>query len=100
MNLVRIDTYAVRIPRDTVAGKGGAGSPAALKSQGRYALAETYGTVYARDLETLLVKVTRSDGMFGWGEAQAPVAPEVAQEIIQVLAGPLTLACGSTSPAA
>jgi D-galactarolactone cycloisomerase len=100
MNLVRIDTYAVRIPRDTVAGKGGAGSPAALKSQGRYALAETYGTVYARDLETLLVKVTRSDGMVGWGEAQAPVAPEVAQEIIQVLAGPLTLASGSTSPAA
>jgi D-galactarolactone cycloisomerase len=101
MNLVRIDTYAVRVPRDTVAGKGGAGSPAALKSQqGRYALAETYRTVYARDLETLLVKVTRADGMVGWGEAQAPVAPEVAQEIIQVLAGPLALAYGSSSPAA
>ena len=53
MNLARIDTFAVRIPRDTVAGKGGAGSPAGLKSAGRYALAESYGTVYARDLETL-----------------------------------------------
>src|ERR1700761_986300 len=100
MNLARIDTFAVRIPRDTVAGKGGAGSPAGLKSAGRYALAESYGTGYARDLETLLVKVTRADGLVGWGEAQAPVAPEVAQEVIQVLAGPLALACGSSSPAA
>lgn len=101
MKLARVDTFAVQAPRDTTAGRGGAGSPATLKAnRGRYALAETYGTVYARDLETLIVKVTTTDGMVGWGEAQAPVAPEVAQEIIHVLAGPLVLAQGCSSPTA
>ena len=99
MKLARIDTFAVSVPRDTAAARGGAGSPAALENNhSRYALAETYGTVYARDLETLLVKVTTADGLTGWGEAQAPVAPEVAQEIIHVLAGPLVLGYDSTSP--
>jgi D-galactarolactone cycloisomerase len=101
MKLARIDAYAVRVPRDTTTGRGGAGSPAVLQANlGRYALAETYGTVYARDLETLLVKITTADGMVGWGEAQAPVAPEVAQEIIHVLAGPLALAYADGSPSA
>ena len=101
MKLARIDTFAVRVPRDTTTGRGGAGSPAVLQANlGRYALAETYGTVYARDLETLLVKITTADGMVGWGEAQAPIAPEVAQEIIHVLAGPLALAYPDSSPGA
>jgi D-galactarolactone cycloisomerase len=101
MKLARIDTFAVRVPRDTTTGRGGAGSPAVLQANlGRYALAETYGTVYARDLETLLVKITTADGMVGWGEAQAPIAPEVAQEIIHVLAGPLALAYRDSSPGA
>jgi D-galactarolactone cycloisomerase len=101
MKLARIDTFAVRVPRDTASSRGGAGSPALLQSDhGRYALAETYGTAYARDLETMLVKVTTTDGLVGWGEAQAPLAPEVAQEIIHVLAGPLTLAHCDSSPVA
>ena len=101
MKLVRIDTFAVQAPRDAKAGRGGAGSPTALKSnQGRYALAENYGTVYSRELETLIVKITTSDGAVGWGEAQAPIAPEIVQEIIHVLIGPLLLAQGLTSPIA
>ncbi|HTV56315.1 MAG TPA: mandelate racemase/muconate lactonizing enzyme family protein, partial [Terriglobia bacterium] len=99
MRVARIDTYALRAPRDTTAARGGAGSPATLEStHGRYALAKSYGTVYARDLEALVVKITTTEGMVGWGEAQAPVAPEVAQEIIDVLAGPLVLAQDCSSP--
>jgi D-galactarolactone cycloisomerase len=101
MKLARIDTFAVRIPRDALSARGGAGSPAKLQSdQGRYALAQTYGTVYSREVETLLVKLTTSDGVEGWGEAQAPIAPEVVQEIIHVLVGPLLLAQETTSPVA
>jgi galactonate dehydratase len=101
MKLSRIDTFAVRVPRDATSARGGAGSPAKLQSErGRYALAETYGTVYSRDIETLIVKLTTTDGAVGWGEAQAPVAPEVVQEIIQVLVAPMLLAQESTSPVA
>lgn len=99
MKLARIETFAVRAPRDLSAARGGAGSPAALQSGGaRYQLATTYGTVYSRDIETLVVKVTTTDGMVGWGETQAPVAPEVAQEIIHVLIAPLLIAREVTSP--
>jgi D-galactarolactone cycloisomerase len=101
MKLVRIDTFAVRAPRDATSAQGGAGSPAKLQSnRGRYALAEAYGTVYSRDIETLIVKLTTADGVVGWGEAQAPVAPDVAQEIIQVLVAPILLAQETTSPIA
>jgi D-galactarolactone cycloisomerase len=101
MKLARIDTFAVRVPRDASSARGGAGSPAKLQSdQGRYALAQTYGTVYSRDIETLIVKLTTTDGMEGWGEAQAPIAPEVVQEIIHVLIGPILLAHETTSPVA
>ena len=101
MRLARIDTFAVQVPRDISAARGGAGSPATLKSsRGRYALAENYGTVYSRDFETLIVKLTTTDGAVGWGEAQAPIAPEVVQEIIDVLIAPIVLAQGTTSPVA
>lgn len=99
MKLARIETFAVRLPRDVAAARGGAGSPAALQAnQGRYALATTYGTVYSRDIETLIVKLTTADGLVGWGEAQAPIAPEVVQEIIDVLIAPLLFASGATAP--
>jgi len=101
MKLAQVETFAVQVPRDRAAARGGAGSPAALQSGGaRYALAATYGTVYARDIETLIVKITTADGAVGWGEAQAPVAPEVAQEIVHVLIAPLVLAREVSSPPA
>jgi galactonate dehydratase len=34
-------------------------------------------TVYARNIETALVKVTLADGTEGWGEVNTPIAPEV-----------------------
>ena len=101
MKLTRIETFAVQAPRDALKARGGAGSPAALRSDhGRYALAKTYGTVYSRYIETLIVKLTTADGIVGWGEAQAPVAPEAVQEIIHVLIAPIVLAEGGTAPAA
>lgn len=41
--------------------------------------------------ESTLVKVTADDGTFGWGEVHAPVAPEVAKTIIDVLIAPVLL---------
>jgi L-alanine-DL-glutamate epimerase-like enolase superfamily enzyme len=38
--------------------------------------------------ETTLVKVTADDGTIGWGEVHAPVAPEVAKTIVDVLIAP------------
>jgi galactonate dehydratase len=45
----------------------------------------------------LLVKVT-AGGLVGWGEAQAPIAPEVCHSILQYLAGPLLIGQNATDP--
>ncbi|MEE2709675.1 MAG: mandelate racemase/muconate lactonizing enzyme family protein [Gemmatimonadota bacterium] len=46
---------------------------------------------YSRQVESCLVKVTTDNGLEGWGEAQAPIMPEMAGTIIQRLFGPILL---------
>ena len=47
--------------------------------------------LYAVHFETALVRVTLDDGRVGWGEAQAPLAPEVACTIVERLLRPVLL---------
>ena len=47
--------------------------------------------VYSSKFEQTLVKVTTESGLKGWGEVQAPVAPEVAATLIETLLGPMLL---------
>lgn len=95
-----VEAFAVRIPRDLKADQGTAGSPAQLgpDNGGRYAVAATYGTVYSDSIESALVKVTTEDGLIGWGEAQSPVVPEAAQNIVSRLLAPLILGQNALSP--
>lgn len=48
-----------------------------------------YRCVYSRKMETCLVKITTDDGYVGWGEALAPVVPQVIAELITHLFTPL-----------
>jgi L-alanine-DL-glutamate epimerase-like enolase superfamily enzyme len=50
-----------------------------------------YRCVYSRKMETCLVKITCDDGHVGWGEALAPVVPQVAAQLITHLFKPLLL---------
>jgi L-alanine-DL-glutamate epimerase-like enolase superfamily enzyme len=67
------------------------GDSKGLQSANDYYLRPEYRSIYSRNLETLLVKVTTDDGLYGWGEALAPVAPEVAGEIIERLFKPFLI---------
>lgn len=53
-----------------------------------YFLRPPYRALYSAYFETAFVKVTTTDGLVGWGEALAPVAPEVVQQIIEQLLAP------------
>ncbi len=99
--IASVAAFPIHLPRDLRSAQGGAGSPAQRRGQtaARYALASTYGTVYSGSIETTLVKVITSDGLIGWGEAQAPVLPGVTAEIVNSLFAPL-LQGYSTSPLA
>ncbi|MEO1840041.1 MAG: mandelate racemase/muconate lactonizing enzyme family protein, partial [Pseudomonadota bacterium] len=51
----------------------------------RFEFKQGWQTVYARYIETPLVKVTLSDGTVGWGEANTGIGPEVVCLIINEL---------------
>jgi D-galactarolactone cycloisomerase len=90
MKIASIQAYAFRAERDTASVTGTAGSPAKLTA-GRsiYRWAEHYPVIYSTRFETALVRVTLDSGHAGWGEAQAPVAPEVACTIIDHILAPV-----------
>lgn len=89
MRIRHIQAIPVQLPRDFSNVQGTAGSPHQLKGGGRYRWSIDYPALYSTELETALVRVTTSDGLVGWGEAQAPLAPQVACSIIEHLLAPM-----------
>ncbi|MDE0262402.1 MAG: mandelate racemase/muconate lactonizing enzyme family protein [Bryobacterales bacterium] len=87
--IATIETFSIRLPRDQAAVQGTAGSPTALKT-GRfdYRWSDAYATLYSVNFEAALVKLTAESGLVGWGEAQAPLAPDVACLITEQLLRP------------
>jgi len=41
--------------------------------------------VYSRTIDTVVVRIETDDGKVGWGEAKAPVAPQVTASIVDLL---------------
>jgi L-alanine-DL-glutamate epimerase-like enolase superfamily enzyme len=56
-----------------------------------YFIEYDWDQVYSLNLESVFVRVTTADGQTGWGEVQAPVAPEVIGALIDTLVGPLVV---------
>jgi D-galactarolactone cycloisomerase len=84
-----IEAFPIRLPRDLKQATGTAGTPTALGAAvGGYHWSAVYPTLYSSYIETALVKVTLDNGMHGWGEAQAPLAPRVACTIVADLLAP------------
>ncbi len=86
MKITAVDAYPIRLARDSEQVTGTAGSPSSLApSQFDYRWSQTFAALYSVNFETALVKVTTDEGLVGWGEAQAPLAPEVACTIVETL---------------
>ncbi len=86
MKITRITALPVRLPRDIGAATGTAGSPTALaEGASDYKWSSVYPCLYSTQFETALVRVETDAGFVGWGEAQAPLAPEVACTIVERL---------------
>ncbi len=41
--------------------------------------------IYSKTIDTVIVKITTDDGLIGWGESKAPVAPQATKEIVDLL---------------
>ncbi|MFN9298930.1 MAG: mandelate racemase/muconate lactonizing enzyme family protein [Acidobacteriota bacterium] len=86
MRIERVEAFPVRLRRDPQRVVGGAGSPHRLEGgRGSYQWSRHYPALYSTEFESCLVRVTLEDGTVGWGEAQAPLAPGVAAEIVKEL---------------
>jgi galactonate dehydratase len=78
-----VETWVLKIdPPETYLGPRPAGS------DDGYYLRPPYRSLYSDRFETMLVRVTTDDGLAGWGEALAPVGPEVAKAIVDRLLAP------------
>src|SRR5437588_1163928 len=91
MKISAIEAFPVRLPREREKAVRTAGSPTALMGSGDYRWSAVFPTLYAVNFETALIKITLDNGLPGWGEAQAPLAPEVACTIIDLLLKPILL---------
>jgi galactonate dehydratase len=89
MRIASLEAFPIKLARDVAAGTGAAGLPAKL-AEGAFAYhwSSTFPTLYSSRFETALVRVRTDDGLLGWGEAQAPLAPEVACSIVELLLQP------------
>ena len=84
MLITQVEAIPVRIKREeSYLGGIPKGADAAA-----YFLRPPYRALYSAYFETAFVKIKTADGLIGWGEALAPVAPEVVCEIIQQLLAP------------
>ncbi len=88
MRIQSLTAIPVRLPRDFAHAQGTAGSPTTLSGEGNYRWSTAYPVLYSVHFETALVRIELADGTVGWGEAQAPLAPEVACAIVEHLLRP------------
>lgn len=84
MKISRIDCFPLKIttPQAYLGGEVKA-------SDSDYYYRPEYRCVYSRKMDTCLVKITTDSGHVGWGEALAPVVPQVIAELITQLFAPL-----------
>jgi L-alanine-DL-glutamate epimerase-like enolase superfamily enzyme len=87
MRIVQIEALPLRIKRD----EAYLGAMPAGANPEKYFVRPPYRALYSAYFETTFVKITTDDGAIGWGEALAPVAPEVVKTIIEQLLAPVLM---------
>ncbi len=86
MKIADIETFVVKMPsQEPYMGELEKGI---APTDTGYFRRERYPTFYSLDTEGFLVKITTDDGVIGWGEAQAPIVPEVLSVLVERLFKP------------
>ncbi len=67
MKITKVESLAIKIPRDWAAARGTAGSPAPLvEAKEDYRWAASYPTLYSTKIETALIKIETDSDIVGW----------------------------------
>jgi galactonate dehydratase len=87
VRITQVTTYVIKQPtKSAYLGKLDDGT--APRAEDGYFVRPPWRSLYSARMETLLVCVTTDDGLEGWGEALAPVGPEVVAAIVDRMLGP------------
>jgi D-arabinonate dehydratase/D-galactarolactone cycloisomerase len=105
MKIVNLETFAIQArPTDKQAywgsrtwGKEGATRAPELSSEYPPPVRRRY--LYSKTIDTVIVRLTTDDGLVGYGEAKAPVAPQATKQIIDLLLAELVLGADPREPA-
>ncbi|WP_184847496.1 mandelate racemase/muconate lactonizing enzyme family protein [Allocatelliglobosispora scoriae] len=83
-----VESYVVKLrPPEAYLGA----RPDGIIEKDAYYLRPPWRSLYSDRFESLLVRIGCDDGSYGWGEALAPVAPEILQAIVDRLLAPVLL---------
>ncbi|WP_166349940.1 mandelate racemase/muconate lactonizing enzyme family protein [Phytoactinopolyspora limicola] len=95
MLIDNVETFVLKLPADEAyLGR----LPDGTRMGDAYTVRPPWRSLYSARFETLLVKVSATDGTAGWGEALAPVAPEVPATIVDLLLAPVLRGMDARSP--
>jgi L-alanine-DL-glutamate epimerase-like enolase superfamily enzyme len=89
MKITRIHIFQVKAENQYNIGSDAVGS--ALLPASSYFRYADLPQLYSRYSEALVVRIDTDVNISGWGEAQAPIAPEIAETVIAKILGPVVL---------
>ena len=80
MKITQVDAFALRFQTDK----------SSEQQEPHYSVSpEGWRSIYSRHHETTVVRITTSDGIVGYGEAQSPVSPRTSKTIVEDLCRPI-----------
>lgn len=96
MRVAAVTTHVVRVRhREAYLGAHRDGSTVAQEG---YEVRPPWRSLYSAQFETVLVEVRADDGTTGWGEALAPVGPEVVAAAVSGLLAPQLIGSDAVAP--
>jgi L-alanine-DL-glutamate epimerase-like enolase superfamily enzyme len=90
VRITQVTTHILKQPTES-AYLGKLSDGTAPEADRGYFVRPPWRSLYSARMETLLVSIRTDDGLEGWGEALAPVGPEVVAAIVDRLLGPWLL---------
>ena len=90
MKIVRVTTFVIKASRRRYEVGSGARDRAQLP-RSDYLRYDPFPQLYSQNSEALVVRIVTDAGISGWGEGQAPIAPEVVEQVVHRILGPIVL---------
>jgi L-alanine-DL-glutamate epimerase-like enolase superfamily enzyme len=97
MKIIKVESFAIQAPpqnSETYWGSRAWGSETgnlSMPISAEYPTPQRRRYIYSQTIDTVVVRLTTEDGIVGFGESKAPVAPQATKFILDTLLAPIVL---------